>query len=215
MVDIEKRQADRLQVMKAIFEMAGGSQDVEVQGSDLLTRLGLAPQELGDACNYLAGQGLIEEAAPDMGASPVPYWVNITHQGIMEMEQSLRAPSEPTPHFPPLISVFHVEGNVIGSAIMSGSPGAQQQVTFGDLDLNAVNRFLSEYEARVAELDLPSPQAEELAADVATIKAQVESPRPKKNIILESLYSARTILEITAGSAAAVGLLDALKLIHL
>jgi hypothetical protein len=53
-------------------------------------------------------------------------------------------------------------------------------VTFGDLDLNAVNRFLSEYEARAAELDLPSPQAEELAADVATTKAQVESPRPKK-----------------------------------
>jgi hypothetical protein len=46
-----------------------------------------------NACRYLAGEGLIEEAMPDMGGSPVPYWVNIRHEGIREIEQSLQRPT--------------------------------------------------------------------------------------------------------------------------
>jgi hypothetical protein len=99
-MDIEKRRTDRLRVMKAIFDMSGGSEDQQVLGHELAARVELTPQELGNACHYLAGEGLIEEAMLDMGASPVPYWINITHQGIREMEQSLQAPSEPTQHFP-------------------------------------------------------------------------------------------------------------------
>ena len=53
--------------------MSGGSEDKEVLGSELAGLVELTPQELGDACHYLEGEGLIEEAMPDMGASPVPY----------------------------------------------------------------------------------------------------------------------------------------------
>ena len=215
MIDLEKRRTDRLRVMKAIFDMSGGSEDREVLGDELAAQVELTPQELGDACRYLAGEGLIEEAMPDMGASPVPYWINITHQGIREMEQSLQAPSEPTQHFPPAVSIINVQGSVIGSAIQSGSPGAQQEVSVGDLNLDAVREFLREFDARVADLDLSAPDAEELAAEIDTVKAQIRSHRPKHRIIRESLVSARTILEVTSGSAAAVGLLDLLKLVHL
>jgi hypothetical protein len=141
--------------------------------------------------------------------------IQITHWGIKEMEESAQAPHEPTEHFPPAVSIVTVHGSVIGSAIQSGSPGAQQEVSIGDLDLGAVGKFLQEFDARAAELNLPSPQAEELAADIATVRVQVDSPKPKKNIIRESLRSVRAILEITSGSAAAVGLLELLKLVHL
>jgi len=200
--------------MKAIFDKSEASTSNFIDGWKLREQLTPSDQEMADACAYLQGEGLIT-CTRTLGRL-TPHTLRITHKGIKEMEQSLQAPDKPTRYFPPasyVINTFH--GDVIGSAVQSGSPGARQQVTFGDLDLNAVNRFLSAYEARAAELDLPTPQAEELAADVATIKTQVESPRPKKNIILESLHSARTILEITAGSAAAIGLLDILKLIHL
>jgi hypothetical protein len=85
----------------------------------------------------------------------------------------------------------------------------------GDLNLDAVREFLREFDAQVADLDLPPLTAEELAAEIATVKAQVGSPRPKRNIIRESLRSIRAILEVTSGSAAAVGLLDLLRVIHL
>jgi hypothetical protein len=214
-IDIEQRQANRLLVMKAIFDASGGSEHKEVLGHELAAKLGLTDQELGDACRYLAGEGLIEEAAPDMSGSPVPYWVNIRHLGIKEIEQSLRAPNEPTKHFPPAISVIHIEGNVIGSAIQSGSPGAQQEMSIGDLDLGAVREFLREYDAHAADLELSGPAADELAAEIDTVRAQLRSPKPKKHIIRESLVSVRIILEVTSGTAAAVGFLDLLKLVHL
>lgn len=84
-----------------------------------------------------------------------------------------------------------------------------------DLDLAPIREFLREFEARAVHIDLPSPTADELAAEIATLKAQVSSPKPKLHIIQESLTSTRTILEIAWGNAGAAGLLDLLKLIHL
>jgi hypothetical protein len=214
LVDIEKRRADRLRVMKAIFEMSGGSENRDVLGNDLAAQLELAPQELGDACHYLHGEGLIEEAMPDMGASPIPYWINITHLGIREMEQSLEAPSEPTEHFPP-ISVINIQGSVIGSAIQSGNPSVQQDVFIGDLDLGAVREFLHQFDTQAAKLDLPTQTAEELTADIDTVKAQLRSPKPKFHVIKESLIGARTTLKAASDSTAASGLLDLLQDAHL
>jgi hypothetical protein len=214
LADIEKRRADRLRVMKAIFDASEGSEGTFVSGAELLDTLGLTDQELGDVCKYLEGEHLITTQQTLWGHW-TPHTIQITHWGIKEMEESARAPHEPTQHFPPAVSIVNVHGSVIGSAIQSGSPGAQQDVSVGDLDLGAVGKFLQEFDARAAELNLPSPQAEELAAEIATLRAQVDSPKPKKNIIRESLHSVRAILEIMSGSAAAVGLLDLLNLIHL
>jgi hypothetical protein len=214
LIDIEKRRADRLRVMKAIFDMSGGSEHQQVLGHELSDQVQLAPNELADACHYLAGEGLIEEAMPDMGASPIPYWINITHEGIREMEESLQAPDEPTKHFPPAVSFINVQGSVIGSAIQSGSPGAQQEANFGDLELEAVQKFLREFDAKSATLDLPAPAAEELAAEIATVKAQVQSPKPKRHIIGICLVSIRAILEHAAGGVAASELLGLLQHLH-
>ncbi len=194
--------------------MSGGSEDLQVLGNQLADRVDLTPKELGDACHYLAGEGLIEEAMPDMGASPVPYWINITHQGISEIEQSLQAPTKPTQHFPSAISIIEVQGNIIGSAVQSGSPGAQQEAQFGELNLEAVQKFLDEFDANVTELDLPSPAAEELAAEIATVKAQIQSPRPKRHIMGACLASSREILENASGGVAAAGLLDLIQHLH-
>jgi hypothetical protein len=204
-MDIERRRANRLRVMRAIFDMSGGSEDQEVLGQELTAQVELTPQELGDACHYLAGEGLIEEAMPDMGASPVPYWINITHQGIREIEESLQAPTEPTEHFPPVVSVINIQGNVIGSPIQSGSPGAKQDVSL-EISLGNIRDFLSQLEQTAPTLELPAEASQELAAEIATLRAQVDSPKPKRHIIRESLQSVRAILEGAGGNMTAAGL---------
>ena len=98
-----------------------------------LEAISLDDQELGDVCTFLAGEGLIKKGGGLWGHY-TPYTITITHKGIKEMEQSLQAPTEPTQHFPPAISVIHIEGSVIGSAIQSGSPSAQQEMTAGDTE---------------------------------------------------------------------------------
>jgi hypothetical protein len=212
-MDIENRQTNRLRVMKAIFDLSGGSERQEVRGHQLVAEVGLSESDLRDACDYLAGQGLIQEVAmPGLGVSPVPHWVNITHQGIVEMQQSAQAPDKPTEHFPP-ISVVYVGGNAIGSTIQSGSPGAQQEVSLGDLNLDAVRNFLREFDAQKANLDLADAE-EELAAEIATVRAQVGSPKPKRQTIRNSLSTIRAVLEGAGGNLAATGLLDLLQHIH-
>jgi hypothetical protein len=213
-VDVERRQAMRLRVMKAIFDETGGSVTNFVSGPDVRERLKPSDQEMADACAYLESEGLIK-CTRTLSGELTPIVVQITHRGIKEMEQSLQSPREPTRHFPPAFSVVNVQGNVIGSAIQSGSPGAEQKMSVSGLDLNAVREFLREYDAQAADLELTGPAADELAAEIDTVKAQLRSPKPKHHIIRESLVSVRTILEVATGSAAAIGLLDLLKLIHL
>lgn len=212
-MDIEKRRADRLRVMKAIFDTSNGSETEVVRVVPQLQQsLSMSEQELIDACNFLIGEHLIDAS---IKADDLIIGVQITHRGIKEMEESLRAPSRPTEHFPAAVSVIEIHGDVIGSAVQGGSPGAQQEVTSGDLNLNAVRDFLREFDAKVEDLGLTGLAAAELKAEIDTVRAQLDSPKPKRHVILESLRSVRSILEITSGTAAAVGLLDLLKLIHL
>jgi hypothetical protein len=212
MDEVQKRRAERLLVMQAIFAASGGSEYMSVSGQDLLDTLGLPDRLLGDACQYLEGEFLIE-GTRTMWGHLTPFAVNITHQGIKEMEQSLQAPARPTEHFPPAISIIHVEGSLIGSPIQSGSPGARQEVTV-DINLGDVRDFIGQLESALPGLNLPAEESQELAAEVATIRAQVESPKPKKNIIRESLGSVRAILVGAGGNMVATGLLDALQHIH-
>jgi len=210
-VDIDKRQADRLRVMRAIFDASHGSQLEVVRVLPFLENsLGLSRQEIVDACYYLVGEGLIVER---IKAEGLIIGTEITHRGIKEMEESIQAPDKPTSHFPPFYSIVNVHGH--GNVIQSGSPGARQDVSIGSFDLDAVRAFLNEYDAQAHGLDLPASVTEELAAEIDTVKAQLRSPKPKRHVIQESLLSVRSILEIAAGSVGAVGLLDLLKLIHL
>jgi hypothetical protein len=212
LTDIEKQQANRLLAMKAIYEASQGSEGIPVSGPELLEKLGLSDQELGDACTYLKGENLISTTNVAWGHY-TPHDIFITHRGIREMEKSLHTPTEATKYFPPAVSVIHIHGNVIGSPIQSGSPGARQEVSV-ELNLENVRDFLHQLEAATPALNLPVEESRELTAEVTTLKAQIESPRPKKHIIREGLHSVRTILEGAGGNLAAAGLLDALQHIH-
>jgi hypothetical protein len=200
--------------MDAIFEASGASEYTMVSGPRLLEELGLPDQDAADACRYLEGEHLINNSHTSWGHL-TPFHIQITHWGIREMEQSRQAPEEPTPHFPPLVSVVHVEGDMIGSTVQSGSPGAHQEVTVGDIDVAPIRDFIRGLEEQEPVLGLPEDESKELAAEIATLNAQIDSPKPKKNIIRESLRSIRSILEGIGGNLAAAQLLTLMQHIHL
>ena len=101
----------------------------------------------------------------------------LTRAGIEEMERSRGAPDQATEHFSP-ISVIHIQGDAIGSAIQAGSPRAHQTVSIGDLNLDTVREIVGELEAQAASLHLPDDGARQLRADMATVKAQIDLPTP-------------------------------------
>jgi hypothetical protein len=207
--DIARRRADRLRVMNAIYEAAEGSRMSHVSGGWLLEHLVLSDEELGGICRYLEGEHLITARREDWGHH-TPFMILLTHAGIEEMKRSREAPDQATEHFPP-ISVIHIEGDAIGSAIQVGSPRA---VSIGDLNLDKVREIVGEFEAQAASLPLPDGDARQLRADMAAVKVQIGLPTPDHYTIAGHLQSARVILEHATGAAAA-GLLDLLRYTHI
>ena len=210
--DIGRRRADRLRVMNAIYEAAEGSRMSHVSGGWLLEHLGLSDEEVGGVCRYLEGEHLITSGQEYWGHH-TPFMILLTHAGIEEMKRSREAPDQATEHFPP-ISVIHIEGDAIGSAIQVGGPRAHQAVPTGELNPDNVREIVGKFEAQAASLPLPDGDAAQLRADMAAVKAQIGLPTPDHYTIRGHLRSARAILEHATGAAAA-DLLDLLRNTHL
>jgi hypothetical protein len=79
------------------------------------------------------------------------------------------------------------------------------------LDLALVRQVLRLFESSGEALDLPKDDAEQLAAEMQTIKAQVNSPRPNQDSIRKHLDTARQILITVAGTVAGGILLEAIN----
>jgi hypothetical protein len=207
--DIARHRAGRLRVMNAIYEAAEGSRMSHVSGGWLLEHLELSDEELGGICRYLEGERLITAGREHWGHH-TPFMILLTDAGIEEMKRSRAAPDQATEHFPP-ISVIHVEGDAIGSAIQVGSPRAHQAVSVSHLNLDNVREIVGEFEARAALLRLPDGETRQLRADMTAVKVQLGLPTPDHQTIRGHLQSARVILEHATDRAAAAGLLDLLR----
>lgn len=104
------------------------------------------------------------------------------------------------------INNFYEQVN--GSQIQQSSPNAKQKqstVTYSDEN---INNFLSSLKSKINDLELNEEYLNELQAEIATVEIQTKSPKPKENIIKESLGSIRTILEGASGSAVGQLLLE-------
>jgi DNA-binding MarR family transcriptional regulator len=216
---VEERKADRLRVMNEIYTEVGDNSMELVDIREIQERLGFTDDKVDPIVDYLVGEGLIA-SYPTMSGQTT---VSITHAGVKEMERSEEHPKEPTDHFPPQAGVtINVAGNMVGSAIQSNSAGATQHVEVGDITIGAetgerIRKFLDEFEAKRSQLQ-PEQTADGLAevtSDVATVRAQLSSPKPKKTFIRESLASIRAVLENGMGGVVTAGLLELLSQIHL
>jgi hypothetical protein len=74
-------------------------------------------------------------------------------------------------------------------------------------ELRHVERVIGNLSSLVqsSELGLPPEEHADLEAQVATIGAQMRSPRPRRRIVVETLRSARNILEGAVGSGLVAG----------
>ena len=135
--------------------------------------------------------------------------ISITHPGVKEIEEALSHPEEATEHFPPVVNIINVQ-NMVGSQIQQGTTGSTQTGDFSIEAVQAVRDFVDGLKAQLPQLNLEPERDAEVRADIATVEAQLVSPKPKKGIIRESFSSVRNVLEGMTGSVAATGLLEQL-----
>lgn len=201
--------------MSAIFGETGASERVFVELRPIREALGFTDEYMGAIVDYLGKERLIEPLRT-LADAHTPMQATVTHWGIKEMELSQERPETPTEHFPPSINIT-LSGNVItGSPLQVGNTGSTQQNQVGSITVSvdtkkAIGDFVSEFEAKAAELVAHKEQTQadvdRIAADVATMKAQLSAPEPRKHFLAECRNTIKSILEHGVGGVATIGLL--------
>src|ERR1700690_3122102 len=107
MVDVERREAVRLYVMKTIYDESDGIESNLLSGLTLRDQPRFSDQEIMNACLFLESEGLIK-CIRSLSNDLMSTTVGITHRGVNEMERAERTPTERTRYFPPVnIVVVH------------------------------------------------------------------------------------------------------------
>ncbi len=106
--------------------------------------------------------------------------------------------------------VFNI-GSMSNSQIQAETLHSQQLLINASLDPKVILDFVTKARMSLPELQLEDTQKKELGSELDTLEAQAKSPKPKSNILHESLKSVRTILEGAAGRLAAEGLITVIK----
>ncbi|NAN50812.1 hypothetical protein EX349_06350 [Pseudomonas protegens] len=101
-------------------------------------------------------------------------------------------------------------GDVTGSQIQIGSNRSVQSIGQGDTS-SALSSLIDLLRDALARNEVQGDAAAELVAELKTLEAQAESPRPKASIIKETALSIQRVLEGTAANVLAT----AAPLIHL
>jgi len=175
----------RAKYLNALYDGVDGNSRGRVRCDEIRTKLGMTRDEMDPVLEYLKQEGLLEFA----GLNGV---IAITHPGVVEVEQSREAPSQPTEHFPAQNIIY---GNVINSQIAQGSPHSVQSGSFTFANKSDVAEFIRQLKSAAPELGLNADALQELGADLDALQSQVQSNRPKFGIVKECFGSLRRILE--------------------
>lgn len=89
---IQERQAHRYRLLRQLYDKVDGVIGVSVPFSELSEDAGLNENDADAALDYLSQEGLV--SLDSFGPM-----VSITHQGIVEVEQSINKPERSTEHF--------------------------------------------------------------------------------------------------------------------
>ena len=163
---VQARDADRLRVLQAIYDMANANTHGHVPMADVYEKAGLDYERGRAASDYLEAQQLLLGRAG--------HNLSITHAGVDEAEHTLRRPTEPTAHF----------SSIVVNQVFNGPVGAVQT---GEGAVANVQQSLAPPEQRetaLAELDAAAdavevPEKREQAIELArAVREEMQKPEP-------------------------------------
>jgi len=99
-------------------------------------------------------------------------------------------------------------GAVHSPQIQQGNQVAIQFSSLTKENIDDISSFIVKLKNELASIDLDAVAQGELDSEIATVEAQINSPKPKPKIVKESMRSIRTVLEGASGSVAGQLLLE-------
>ena len=102
--------------------------------------------------------------------------------------------------------------NVFDSNFIQGSPGANITASCG-LQKEEFKNLIDGIKTLLQSVDFHQETKEQINIDIGTIELQMNSARPNPSVVRECLASLKSILEKTAGSLLASGLVSTIHLL--
>jgi hypothetical protein len=93
--------------------------------------------------------------------------------------RAMMLPDQPTEHFVPVVNITTVHGNVVGSQIQQGSPGAKQSGTITVNQYNQVREFIEAARQAVGTPEFDPDDREKVVADLTFMEKELERPEPR------------------------------------
>lgn len=114
---------------------------------------------------------------------------------------------------PSITNINNYFQNISNSQIQQDSSNSSQNLNLNKSSSEQLLSLISAISEIMPSFAIENSLKEELRAEVATIKAQIDSPKPKDGIVKQSLGSIKSILEKAGGSAAGQLLIELGKIV--
>jgi hypothetical protein len=176
MSDIAKKQEQRYLFLKQLYDQTDDDEHIFVDFIQLGAIVGQDENTVRKIVQYLTGEGLVKSISRDDGA--------ITHYGVVQVEQALKEPNEPTQFFPPIVNMnIILEGTTIqgGFNVLSSIQDSYNKVNSANTpdDLKTLLKQLAKEVAAISE-HLSVEKAEQVARDLENLTAEATSENPRK-----------------------------------
>lgn len=189
---LEEKRRMRLDFMRLLYEVTGGSPGVDVAARDLGQQLCWDEDGTDLVVEYLLNEALLEMLA----FGPV---VAITHRGVVEVEQALQNPDGPTEHFAP-INIINM-GSMHGFQIQQGGTDNRQSNDLGSENVAEMVGLIAEFRALLGRINLGEDDSSETEAELDTAERQLQSSRPKWRAIRDNLQRVAQIFSEASTTA--------------
>lgn len=201
-MDINEQKKKRFEFLKKLYELSNADTTYYISFSDLGKLLELDFTESDKITKYFVGEDLLKYRGQT---------IQITHWGIKEVEELLENPEKATEHFLPL-NIINVS-SMTNSVIQQGNTNSSQTVTFNNSHIPELKEFTNELRSILNSLQLSVDRQNELLSEIQTLEIQLESPKPKNNILKEALKSIQGILTGVAANAATPVIMEKLNIL--
>ena len=181
---IEEKKKKRLLLLKELYDKSDGSSTKGVIRDSL-------ENYDPDIMSYLSEEGLVKDGkrtAPNFGK--VHY--SITHQGIKEIEQARDNPTQPTEHLTSYINNFNAPVNNL--AMQQGAHNSSQTFSITEKNSEDLEKVFNELNKAKEQLAKESDSRRELEAHIATLQAQISSPKPSHTVVSTVLSEVKSFL---------------------
>ena len=137
---VEEREAKRYRLLKTIYDSAGDNTTDGIPYAEAFAKAALEEDEGHDILEYLIGKGMMSNRT-GIG------WLALSHEGIVEMEQSIMQPEIPTEHFnSAVVQRFYAAVGVVQTT--DGNPGTAEKSRGLAIAQNADQKLVAERQQR-------------------------------------------------------------------